>query len=73
MQSKQTKSEHAQNSGEDSGLHKENPSALTILNSIVTDVESFKLLGSTISKDLKSEFYIDCIVKKAQQRLYFLH
>lgn len=53
MQSKQTKAEHAQNSGEDSGLHKEHPSALTILNSTVADVESFKLLGSTISKDLK--------------------
>ncbi len=45
---------------------------LTIMNSTVTTVESFRLLGSTISQDLKWVIHIDFIVKKAQQRLYFL-
>ncbi len=45
---------------------------LTIMNSTVTTVESFRFLGSTISQDLKWDIRIDSIVKKAQQRLYFL-
>ena len=32
----------------------------------------FKCLGSVISKNLKRELIVDIIVKKAQQRLYFL-
>ncbi len=35
-------------------------------------VESFRFLGTTISQDLKWYTHIDSIVKKAQQRLYFL-
>ncbi len=53
-----------------------NPPALpplTIMNSTVTAVESFRFLGTTISQDLKWDNHIDFIVKKAQQRLYFLH
>ncbi len=53
----------------------ENPPALpplTIMNSTVTAVESFRFLGSTISQDLKWDNHIDSIAKKAQQRLYFL-
>ncbi len=54
-----------------------NPPALpplTIMNSTVTAVESFRFLGTTISQDLKWDNHIDSIVKKkAQQRLYFLH
>jgi len=34
-------------------------------------VESFRFLGTTISQDLKWELYINSLVKKAQQRLYF--
>ncbi len=52
-----------------------NPPALpplTIMNSTVTTVESFRFLGTTISQDLKWDTHIDSIVKKAQQRLYFL-
>uniref|UniRef100_A0A672K3U7 Reverse transcriptase domain-containing protein n=1 Tax=Sinocyclocheilus grahami TaxID=75366 RepID=A0A672K3U7_SINGR len=52
-----------------------NPSALpplTIMDSTVTAVESFRFLGTTISQDLKWDTHIDSIVKKAQQRLYFL-
>ncbi len=44
---------------------------LTIMNSTGTAVESFRFLGNTISQDLKWDTHID-MVKKAQQRLYFL-
>ncbi len=47
-------------------------SPLTIMKSTVTKVESFRFLGSTISQDLQCNIHIDSIVKKAQQRLYFL-
>ncbi len=46
---------------------------LTIMNSTVTKVESFRFLGTTVSQDLKWDNHIESIVKKAQQRLYFLH
>uniref|UniRef100_A0A8C1IM46 Reverse transcriptase domain-containing protein n=1 Tax=Cyprinus carpio TaxID=7962 RepID=A0A8C1IM46_CYPCA len=52
-----------------------NPPALpplTIMNSTVAAVESFRFVGTTISQDLKWDDHIDSIVKKAQQRLYFL-
>ncbi|KAK3515242.1 hypothetical protein QTP70_012464 [Hemibagrus guttatus] len=45
---------------------------LTIMNSTVTTAESFRFLGTTISQDLKWDTHIDSIIKKAQQRLYFL-
>uniref|UniRef100_A0A3P8TEI8 Glycosyltransferase 2-like domain-containing protein n=1 Tax=Amphiprion percula TaxID=161767 RepID=A0A3P8TEI8_AMPPE len=45
---------------------------LTISNSPVSAVESFKLLRTTISQDLKCETNIRSILKKAQQRMYFL-
>ena len=35
-------------------------------------VESFKFLGTTISNDLKWSINVDIILKKAQQRLFFL-
>ncbi len=43
---------------------------LTIMDSTVTVVESFRFLGSTISQDLKWD--IESMVKKGQQRLYLL-
>ncbi|KAL0156663.1 hypothetical protein M9458_047909, partial [Cirrhinus mrigala] len=47
---------------------------LTIMNSTVAAVDSFKFLGTNISQDLKWDIHIDSIVKKKpQQRLYFLH
>ncbi len=52
-----------------------NPPALpplTIMNSPVTAVESFRFLGTTISHNMKWDNHIDSIVKKAQKRLYFL-
>ncbi|KAK3550022.1 hypothetical protein QTP86_018641 [Hemibagrus guttatus] len=45
---------------------------LTIMNSTVPTVESFRFLGTTISQDLKWDTHIDAIIKKVQQRLYFL-
>ncbi|KAK3511333.1 hypothetical protein QTP70_001454 [Hemibagrus guttatus] len=45
---------------------------LTIMNSTVPTVESFRFLGTTISQDLKWDTHIDSIIKKAQQRLFFL-
>ncbi len=52
-----------------------NPPALpplTIMNNSVNAVESFRFLGTTNSQDLKWDTHIDSIVKKAQQRMYFL-
>ncbi len=48
-------------------------SPLTIMNSTVTSVESFRFLGTIISQYLKWDNHVDSIVKKAQQRLYFFH
>ncbi|KAL0194676.1 hypothetical protein M9458_008252, partial [Cirrhinus mrigala] len=45
---------------------------LTIMNSTVALVGSFKFLGTNMSQDQKWDIHIDSIVKKAQQRLYFL-
>ncbi|KAL0195121.1 hypothetical protein M9458_008693, partial [Cirrhinus mrigala] len=45
---------------------------LTIMNSTVTVVDSFKFLGTNISQELKWDIHIDSTVKKAQQRLHFL-
>ncbi len=50
-----------------------NPPALpplTIMNSTVTAMESFRFLGTTISQDMKWVIHIDSIVRKAQQRFY---
>ncbi|KAL0202084.1 hypothetical protein M9458_000102, partial [Cirrhinus mrigala] len=52
-----------------------NPPALpplTIMDSTVTSVETFRFLGTTLTQNLKWDNHIDLIVKKAQQRLYFL-
>ncbi len=43
-----------------------------IMNSTVTAVESFIFLGTTISQDLKWDNHIESMVKKAQERLFFL-
>ncbi|XP_059821756.1 uncharacterized protein LOC132391955 [Hypanus sabinus] len=47
-------------------------SPLTVLGSPVSTVENFRFLGTTISQDLKWEQNISFILKKAQQRMYFL-
>ncbi len=48
------------------------PPPLTIMNNTVTAVESFRFLGTTISQDVKWDNQIGSMVKKAQQRQYFL-
>ena len=47
-------------------------SPLLIDGKTIEIVQHVKFLGSTISSDLKWELNVDAIVKKAQQRLYFL-
>ena len=47
-------------------------SPLTVLSSPVSTVESFRFLGTIIAQDLKWEQNISSILKKAQQRMYFL-
>ncbi len=42
------------------------------MNSTVTAVESFRFLGTTISKDLKWDNHNESVVKKVQHGLYFL-
>jgi len=39
---------------------------------IVERVHHFKLLGITISHDMKWQTHIDAIIRKASSRLYFL-
>uniref|UniRef100_A0AAQ4Q5M4 Reverse transcriptase domain-containing protein n=1 Tax=Gasterosteus aculeatus aculeatus TaxID=481459 RepID=A0AAQ4Q5M4_GASAC len=48
------------------------PSPITLCDSPVTIVDSFRFLGSIITQDLKWELNISSITKKAQQRLFFL-
>ena len=38
----------------------------------IQSVKSAKLLGVTLSSDLKSDLHVQSIVKKASQRLYIL-
>ncbi len=52
-----------------------NPPALpplTIMNSTVTAVETFKFLGCIISQDLNWDTHINSIVKKSPTKVYFL-
>lgn len=48
-------------------------SPLSLFNTIVAAVETFRFRGFTISHDLKWSSSTDTIIKKAQQRIYFLH
>ena len=52
--------------------HKNPMCQLLIDNTVVKQVESFKFLGSTISSDLSWGNNTASIVKKGQQRMYFL-
>uniref|UniRef100_A0AAV2LZB7 Reverse transcriptase domain-containing protein n=1 Tax=Knipowitschia caucasica TaxID=637954 RepID=A0AAV2LZB7_KNICA len=47
------------------------PPPPSVMDSI-TSVESFRFLGTTITQDLKWEPTISSLIKKAQQRMYFL-
>ena len=54
---------------------RKNPAPLTpitLCGSPVDTVESFRFLGTLITQDLKWELNISSLIKKAQQRMYFL-
>ncbi|KAJ8352054.1 hypothetical protein SKAU_G00235300 [Synaphobranchus kaupii] len=48
------------------------PPPITLDNSPVATVDSFHFLGTIISRDLKWELNISSLIKKAQQRMFFL-
>ncbi|XP_071326651.1 uncharacterized protein [Trachinotus anak] len=48
------------------------PTPITLCDSPVATVEHFRFLGTTITQDLKWELNISSLIKKAQQRMYFL-
>uniref|UniRef100_A0AAV2JLM6 Reverse transcriptase domain-containing protein n=1 Tax=Knipowitschia caucasica TaxID=637954 RepID=A0AAV2JLM6_KNICA len=48
------------------------PPPPSVMDSPITSVESFRFLGTTITQDLKWEPIISSLIKKAQQRMYFL-
>ncbi|KAK0154999.1 putative RNA-directed DNA polymerase from transposon BS [Merluccius polli] len=48
------------------------PAPITLCDSTIDTVESFRFLGTIISQDLKWELNISSLIKKAQQRMYFL-
>uniref|UniRef100_A0AAV2JRQ0 Alkylated DNA repair protein AlkB homologue 8 N-terminal domain-containing protein n=1 Tax=Knipowitschia caucasica TaxID=637954 RepID=A0AAV2JRQ0_KNICA len=48
------------------------PPPPAVMDSPITSVESFRFLGTTITQDLKWEPTISSLIKKAQQRMYFL-
>jgi len=45
------------------------PAPITLCDSPVDDVESFRFLGTTVTQDLRWELNISSITKKAQQRM----
>ncbi|TWW73490.1 hypothetical protein D4764_15G0008840 [Takifugu flavidus] len=45
---------------------------LTLMDSPITIADSFRFLGTTITRDLKWEPTISSLIKKAQQRMFFL-
>ncbi|KAM9393568.1 uncharacterized protein KZ484_004735 [Pholidichthys leucotaenia] len=45
---------------------------LTLTDSPITTADSFRFLGTTITRDLKWEPTISSLIKKAQQRMFFL-
>ena len=48
------------------------PPPIILGGTLVNSVKSYKFLGITISQDLKWELNIMALLKKAQQRLFFL-
>uniref|UniRef100_A0AAV2J3Y8 Alkylated DNA repair protein AlkB homologue 8 N-terminal domain-containing protein n=1 Tax=Knipowitschia caucasica TaxID=637954 RepID=A0AAV2J3Y8_KNICA len=48
------------------------PPPPSVMDSPITSVESFRFLGTTITQYLKWEPTISSLIKKAQQRMYFL-
>ncbi len=48
------------------------PAPIILCNSSVETVDSVRFLGTIITQDLKWEFNTSALIKKAQQRMYFL-
>uniref|UniRef100_A0A669DSV3 Reverse transcriptase domain-containing protein n=1 Tax=Oreochromis niloticus TaxID=8128 RepID=A0A669DSV3_ORENI len=48
------------------------PPPIILTDTLITSVDSFCFLGTTITQDLKWEPTITSVIKKAQQRMYFL-
>uniref|UniRef100_A0AAV2LTR1 Alkylated DNA repair protein AlkB homologue 8 N-terminal domain-containing protein n=1 Tax=Knipowitschia caucasica TaxID=637954 RepID=A0AAV2LTR1_KNICA len=48
------------------------PPPPSVMDSPITSVESYRFLGTTITQDLNWEPTISSLIKKAQQRMYFL-
>uniref|UniRef100_A0AAQ6A6Z6 Reverse transcriptase domain-containing protein n=1 Tax=Amphiprion ocellaris TaxID=80972 RepID=A0AAQ6A6Z6_AMPOC len=48
------------------------PHPLALTDSPISTVDSFRFLGTTITRDLKWELTISSLLKKAQQRMFFL-
>ncbi|KAK3514282.1 hypothetical protein QTP70_012898 [Hemibagrus guttatus] len=74
VQHEQPGAQLPKDSGDDSGLQEgpSPPPPVILCDSPVTSVESFRFLGTTITKELKWEQNIRSLTKKAQQRMYFL-
>ncbi|KAK7916263.1 hypothetical protein WMY93_012024 [Mugilogobius chulae] len=58
--------------GDESVYRREPPLPLALTDSPITTVDSIRFLGTTITQDLKWEPSISSLIKKAQQRMYFL-
>uniref|UniRef100_A0AAX7TII9 Biogenesis of lysosome-related organelles complex 1 subunit 1 n=1 Tax=Astatotilapia calliptera TaxID=8154 RepID=A0AAX7TII9_ASTCA len=52
--------------------HKAPLPPIILTDTPITSVDSFRFLGTTITQDLKWEPTITSVIKKAQQRMYFL-
>ena len=48
------------------------PAPITLCDSTIDTVETFRFLGTVISQELKWELNISSLIKKAKQRMYFL-
>ena len=57
---------------EDHRKNSASPAPITLCDSTIDTVESFCFLGTIISQDLKWELNTSSLIKKAQQRMYFL-
>ncbi|TWW66930.1 hypothetical protein D4764_20G0009620 [Takifugu flavidus] len=73
VRTQQPAAERSENSGDDCGLKVTAPlPPLALMDSPITITDSFRFLGTTITRDLKWEPTISSLIKKAQQRMFFL-
>ncbi|KAK7930487.1 hypothetical protein WMY93_006882 [Mugilogobius chulae] len=74
VQQQQPGAQRSEDSGDDRGLQESHSplTPLALTDSPITTVDSIRFLGTTITQDLKWEPSISSLIKKAQQRMYFL-